>query len=74
MDPNAALRVMLEHMAEGDRDGTFDVMDALRDWMIGGGFMPEEAARALLEGARRETVHRLTSAVRGKLDEIDASV
>jgi hypothetical protein len=71
MDPNAALKMMLEHMASGDRDGAFDVLDALRDWMIGGGFMPEQAARELTDADRKETVGRLVTEVRQKLDEID---
>lgn len=74
MDPNAALRAMIEHMAEGERDGALDVLDALRDWMIGGGFMPEEAAREFAAGGRKEVVRRITEEVRAKLDEVDASV
>lgn len=72
MDPNAALRMMIEHMAEGERDGALDAMDALRDWLMGGGFLPEEAAQELVSSGRRETVFRITRQVRHRLDEIDA--
>jgi hypothetical protein len=74
MDPNAALMAMIQHMAEGERDGALDALDALRDWLIGGGFLPEKAARDLTEDAHRATIHRITAEVREKLDEIDASV
>lgn len=74
MDPNATLIQMLEHMAEGERDGAMDALDVLRDWLIGGGFMPEKAARDLVADARKETVRRITAEVREKLDEIDSLV
>lgn len=73
MDPNAALIQMLRHMIEGERDGAMDALDALRDWLIGGGFMPEEAARKLIahDEGRALLIQRLTAEVRTKLDEID---
>lgn len=48
MDPNVTLRKMLEHMAAGERDDALDSLDALRDWLMGAGFMPEKSARELL--------------------------
>lgn len=71
MDPDATLIQILRHMAEGERDGALDALDALRDWMIGGGPMPEGAAQSLLSGARKETVLRITAEVRQKLDVLD---
>ena len=44
MDPNAALREMVEAFARGDRDEGLDRLDGLRDWLMSGGFVPEEAA------------------------------
>lgn len=73
MDPNAALLVMIEHMAEGERDGALDILDALRDWMIGGGAMPERAARELAASGRREAIKRLTKELHHEFDEIDRS-
>ena len=74
MDPDATLIQILEHMAEGERDGAMDALDTLRDWLIGGGIMPEKTARDLVAGGRKEAVHRITGEVREKLDEIDALV
>ena len=72
MDPNATLRMMVEHMAEGERDGALDALDTLRDWLMGGGFLPEKAAEDMTAGARSEAVQRLTVSIRAQLDEIDA--
>lgn len=72
MDPDALLNTMIEHMAEGERDGALDALDALRDWLMGGGFLPERQAEKMVGAARRETVARITAEVRVKLDEIDA--
>jgi hypothetical protein len=44
MDPNAALKQMVEAFARGDRDEGLDRLDGLRTWLMGGGFVPEEAA------------------------------
>ena len=71
MDPNATLLQLLEHIAEGERDGAMDALDTLRDWLIGGGFLPEKAAKDLTEGLDRDRIRRLTAAVRDALDELD---
>jgi len=71
MDPNATLRQMLEHMAEGERDGALDALDVLRDWLMGGGFLPEQAAQDVTEGLESDRLPRLTRGVQARLDEID---
>ena len=71
MDPNATLKVMLEHMAEGDRDGALDALDVLRDWMMGGGFMPERMAEEMVEAHAADRLRRMTTRVRERLDGAD---
>ena len=44
MDPNTALKEMVEAFARGDKDEGLDRLDGLRDWLMSGGFLPEEAA------------------------------
>jgi hypothetical protein len=72
MDPNETLMVMLEHMAEGDRDGALDALDVLRDWMMGGGFMPERVAEEMVEAHALDRVRRLTTRLREQMDGVDA--
>lgn len=74
MDPDETLRVMLEHMAEGERDGALDALDILRDWLMGGGFLPEKAAAETVAGMRREAIKCILEEVREKLDEVDRLV
>ena len=74
MDPNAILIQILEHIAEGERKGAMDALDVLRDWLLGGGVMPEKAARSFFNWSRQETILRLTGEIREKLDEIDPIV
>jgi hypothetical protein len=71
MDPNVVLRAMIEHLAEGERDGALDALDTLRDWLMGGGFLPEQAARELAGEGRQGVVRRLSSEVQQRLDEVD---
>ena len=40
MDPNAALRLLLWALADGDRDEAIDAAEALSEWLRKGGFMP----------------------------------
>jgi hypothetical protein len=40
MDPNAALRDIIEAVAQGDRDALLEHLEALYDWLRNGGFMP----------------------------------
>ena len=72
MDPNMTLRTMLEHMAEGEREGALDALDCLRDWLMGGGFLPEQTAQDVADGLKADRLPRLIRGVRAKLDEIDA--
>jgi hypothetical protein len=72
MDPNETLTVMLQHMAEGDRDGALDALDVLRDWMMGGGFMPERVAEEMVEAHALDRVRRLTTRLREQMDGVDA--
>jgi hypothetical protein len=72
MDPNETLMVMLQHMAEGDRDGALDALDVLRDWMMGGGFMPERVAEEMVEAHALDRVRRLTTRLREQMDGVDA--
>lgn len=71
MDPNATLKAMLEHMAEGDRDGALDALDVLRDWMMGGGFMPERMAEEMVEAHALDRLRRMTARLRERLDGAD---
>ena len=71
MDPNTTLRQMLEHMAEGERDGALDAQDCLRDWLLGGGFLPEQTAQDVADGLEADLIPRLTRGVRARIDEID---
>lgn len=48
MDPNAALKEMVEAFARGERDEGLDALDNLRDWLMGGGFLPETEAQRLV--------------------------
>lgn len=48
MDPNKALKLMVEAFARGERDEGLDALDGLRDWLMSGGFVPTEAAIELL--------------------------
>jgi len=44
MDPNATLKLMVEAFARGERDEGLDALENLRDWLMSGGFLPEQAA------------------------------
>ena len=48
MDPNKALKLMVEAFARGDRDDGLDKLDGLRDWLMSGGFVPDKAATELI--------------------------
>lgn len=40
MDPNAALRLLLEALAEHDRAAAVEALETLREWLLNGGFLP----------------------------------
>ena len=41
MDPNAALRLLMEALEDKDREAAVEAMDALRQWINRGGFLPD---------------------------------
>lgn len=48
MDPNAALKQMVEAFARGDRECAMDSLYALQDWITEGGFIPQMGAQELM--------------------------
>lgn len=40
MDPNAALRTLLDALDAHDRATAIEALEALREWLLAGGFLP----------------------------------